>query len=310
MPSDAPLSDHDASGHLTSPYYGYLPTSGVNLLFLVLFGLSTSAHFVQAIRARAWWLLPTVLLAGCGELIGWGAREWSHYAPLAHNPYLIQIVTLIISPTPLIGALFITFGRLSARLGHEYSRLSPRLYSRIFLTCDVVALVVQAAGGAIAAGADDAKGSKLGSNIMLGGIVFQLASLSVFCVLVAEYMFRRIKDKPFTKTMNASGSTETFVPPTIAYRGPIEKPLMHLALGLCMEALFLYIRGIYRTVELADGWDGRVIQTQSLFIIFDGVMVFLTMLTMNIFHPGRLLSASSGAIMKGAIPLSSKVSSV
>lgn len=34
---------------------------------------------------------------------------------------------LIISPTPLIGAFFITFGRLSARIGEQYSRISPRL---------------------------------------------------------------------------------------------------------------------------------------------------------------------------------------
>ncbi|KAI0825088.1 RTA1-like protein [Trametes gibbosa] len=308
MASNAPLSDHDASGHLTSPFYGYLPTSWVNLVFIVLFALSTSLHLVQAIRARAWWLLPTVILAGCGELIGWGSREWSHYAPLAHDPYLIQIVTLIISPTPLIGALFITFGRLSACLGHQYSRLSPRLYSRIFLTCDVIALVVQAAGGAIASGADDAKGSKLGSDIMLGGIVFQLVSLSVFCVLVAEYMFRRIKNRPLRATMRDSDSTQTFVPPTLELPGPIDRPFMQLAFGLGIEALFLYIRGVYRTVELADGWHGRVILTQSLFVVFDGVMVFLTMFTMNIFHPGRLLKSSSGAIMRGAIPLESKVS--
>ncbi len=100
-------------------------------------------HLVQAIRTRTWWLLPTVVLAGSGELIGWGARTWSHYAPLNHDPYVAQyvlspfsawdysqssrIVALIVSPTPLIGALFITFGRLCAQLGHEYSRLSPRL---------------------------------------------------------------------------------------------------------------------------------------------------------------------------------------
>lgn len=40
---------------------------------------------------------------------------------------------------------------------------------------DAVALVVQAAGGAMASSANDVAGSKLGANIMLGGIVFQLS---------------------------------------------------------------------------------------------------------------------------------------
>ena len=67
-------------------------------------------------------------------------------------------------------------------------------------------------------------------------------------------------------------------------------------------------RAIYRTVELADGWTGKVIQTQSLFsksmdepstgglltpaaatVVFDGVMVFSTMLILNICHPGLIL---------------------
>ncbi|EIW64627.1 RTA1 like protein [Trametes versicolor FP-101664 SS1] len=248
-------------------------------------------HVVQLWQTRAWWLLPTVVLAGTGELIGWTGRTWSHYDPLEYNAYLIQTVTLIIAPTPLIGALFITFGRLSARLGQEYSRLSPRLYSRIFFTCDFVALLVQAGGGGIAASTSNIKTSEMGSNIMLGGIIFQLISLSVFCVLVAEYLVRRFKDRPLGKaTMNDSTLTLTDT-----LRGPVEKPMRLLALGLCMEALFLYIRGIYRTVELADGWNGKVIQTQSLFIVFDGVMVFLTMFTLNVFHPGRLLkNAGSG----------------
>ncbi|EIW64628.1 RTA1-like protein [Trametes versicolor FP-101664 SS1] len=304
--SDPAFTDRDASGHLTSPFYGYLPTAWVNDLFLVLFGLSTIFHLVQAIRTRTWWLLPTVVLAGSGEFIGWGARTWSHYAPLNHDPYLAQIITLIVSPTPLIGALFITFGQLSSRLGHEYSRLSPRLYSKIFFTCDIVALLVQAGGGGIASGSSDAS-AKLGSNIMLAGIIFQLASLSVFCILVAEYLIRRIQDKPLKRrTINDSGSAETFV--FSSRMGPIPKPLLQLACGLCAEATFLYIRGIYRTIELADGWQGKIIQTQSLFIVFDGVMVFLTMFSLNVFHPGRLLKAadSESGVEKDIIPMGTR----
>jgi hypothetical protein len=46
--------------------------------------------------------------------------------------------------------------------------------SRIFLACDIVALIVQAAGGAMASSAETSAGSDQGGKIMLGGIVFQL----------------------------------------------------------------------------------------------------------------------------------------
>ncbi|KAH9858164.1 RTA1 like protein [Lenzites betulinus] len=291
MPANHTLSDHDAYGNLTSPFYGYLPTASINQIFLVLFTLTTFLHVAQLVQTRAWWLLPTVVLAGTGELIGWTGRMWSHYDPLEYNPYLIQTVTLIISPTPLIGALFITFGRLSACLGHEYSRLNPRLYSRIFFTCDFVALLVQAVGGGIAASSSNVNTSDMGSNIMLGGIIFQLISLSVFCALVAEYLVRRFKDMPLRKaTSSDSGSIRTLVG---GAGGPVGRPMRLLAVGLCMEATFL---GIYRTIELADGWNGQVIRTQSLFVVFDGVTVFLTMSTLNAFHPGRLLKQAGSGI--------------
>lgn len=44
------------------------------------------------------------------------------------------------------------------------------LDSVIFVCADVVALVIQAAGGGIASGSD----SNLGGNIMLAGIIIQL----------------------------------------------------------------------------------------------------------------------------------------
>ena len=67
-------------------------------------------------------------------------------------------------------------------------------------------------------------------------------------------------------------------------------------------------RSVYRLVELSDGWNGRIIETQWLFgmlsirselaaswakrariDVFDGTMIALAMFTLNIFHPGWLL---------------------
>lgn len=49
-------------------------------------------HLTQAIYYRMWFLLPTVVLAGIGEVLGWSGRVWSAYAPLNQNPYLMQYV--------------------------------------------------------------------------------------------------------------------------------------------------------------------------------------------------------------------------
>ncbi len=47
-------------------------------------------HLLQAVRYRAWWLLPTAVLAALGETLGWSGRLWSSYSPLNQTPFFIQ----------------------------------------------------------------------------------------------------------------------------------------------------------------------------------------------------------------------------
>jgi hypothetical protein len=57
-------------------------------------------------------------------------------------------------------------------------------------------------------------------------------------------------------------------------------------------SIFILIRTIYRVVEFVGGWNGKVNTTQWLFLVFDGIMITLAMLTLNIFHPGVFLRQS------------------
>ncbi|KAI0692283.1 RTA1 like protein-domain-containing protein [Cytidiella melzeri] len=308
--SNATLNSDD---DLTSPY-NYTPTQSVTLIFLVLFAISTGSllvwplnttvdftflvialHLGQAIRFRIWWLLPTAVLAGIGETIGWVARYWSSRNVLNNNAFLMQITTTIISPTPLLAANFIIFARLSSMLGAQYSRLSPRWYSRIFLTCDIIALVIQAAGGGIASSADSVSTQNVGSNVMLAGIVFQLVSLVFFSALMAEFFLRFWISRPLRfAASSADGSSSTLV------RGRQWNLKLKLAaFGLAFSSVLLFIRGVYRTIELADGWNGRIISTQVYFNVLDGAMVVLAMYTLNFFHPGVLLSDGGSSNVSG-----------
>ncbi|TFK93473.1 RTA1-domain-containing protein [Polyporus arcularius HHB13444] len=282
------MSTNEVPLELEVSPYGYIPTRYVCYIFLVLYVVSTVLHLGQALHHRAWWLLPTAVLAGSGEVLGWSARLWSSYSPLAGDPYLMQMVCTIIAPTPLVAALFISFGRLSTRLGEQYGRLSANLYSKVFLTIDLVSLVVQSAGGGIAASTDDHNTSEMGSKIMLAGIILQLVSLSVFAILVAEYLVRYIREAPVRPLLLRGNSSEMTVSDIYTEKRPMESSMKLLILGISMETLFLFIRAIYRTIELADGFNGRIIQTEIYFNVLDGVMVVLAMYTLSVLHPARL----------------------
>ncbi|EPQ52032.1 RTA1-domain-containing protein [Gloeophyllum trabeum ATCC 11539] len=282
-----------------SPYH-YIPTQWVCILFLVLFGISGALHLAEAVLFRLWFLLPTAVLAACGELIGWSGRTWSTLNIPNDTPFLMQLSSTIISPTPLLAAIFVIFGRLTRRLGPQYSRLTPRMYTIIFCTSDVVALVLQAFGGGLASGNSESS-QKLGTKIMLAGIGFQLAILSIFMLLVTEYFVRYHLDRPARAPVAAppvSRSSDTLSPAPYDVqwtangpRGLVDKRLKAMIGAMCFSTLCLFIRSIYRTVELSDGWNGRVIGTQVYFNVLDGTMVFLAMFTLNVFHPGFLLEA-------------------
>ncbi|TDL17312.1 hypothetical protein BD410DRAFT_554524 [Rickenella mellea] len=180
-------------------------------------------------------------------------------------------------------------------LGPQYSRLSPKLYLIIFCTADVVALVVQAVGGGLAS---TAVNPVPGGRIMLGGIVFQLAALITFNILGAEFLWRFYIDRPIKDILTTayppslSSIKDDASPKPTAAKFEFKqstKKLQALMIGMVFSNTCIFIRGVYRTIELSDGWDGRIISTQVYFTVLDGTMILLATVTLSVLHPGYLL---------------------
>ncbi|KAF7300731.1 putative RTA1-like protein [Mycena kentingensis (nom. inval.)] len=273
---------------LPFPYH-YVPTGWICASFVVLFTLSGGAHISQAFRHHTLWLLPTAVFCAVLEIVGWGARLWSSFDPHILLPFKIQIIGTIIGPTPLIAADFIILGRIIQRLGTRYSRLSPRLYSIIFVSCDIPSLFVQAVGATTASvevGREE--DPRHGGNIMLIGISFQMAVLTVYILLASEFMIRYFLDAPVRSdavryhTISTNG------------RGRLTPKLRTLLGALGYNTTCLLIRAIYRTLELKDGFAGRIISTERLFNILDGAMIVFAIVTLNVVHPGTYLAVDDG----------------
>ncbi|KAJ7152906.1 RTA1-domain-containing protein [Mycena filopes] len=263
-------------GTLQISPYGYTPTESVCIMFIVFFGLSTAIHVVQAVQSRLWWLFATAIFAGLLETLGWSARLWSSLSVLQPHPFEIQY------PTPLAAANFTILGAIITRLGPVYSRLGPKRYTTIFLICDVVSLFVQGIGAGIAAKeVIQLKSPKLGSNIMLVGIILQLVTLAGYAVCAGEFLWRFFKDRPLAKHLKDQAVAAT--------PAPLTPRLKLLISGMAFNALCLIIRAIYRVIELRDGFRGHIFQTERYFDVLDGGMITLAIVTFNIAHPGYLL---------------------
>ncbi|KAG2124043.1 RTA1 like protein-domain-containing protein, partial [Suillus clintonianus] len=259
--------------------YHYVPTEWICVLFLVLYSISTVLHLGQAFKYKLWWMIPTATFAGVLEILGWSARFWSSQSPKLLTPFEMQLVGTIIAPTPLVAANFIILGKIITQLGPQYSRLTPKIYTILFCCFDVICLIVQAVGGATAAHAVGAKTSASnGANIMLGGIAAQLFAIVVYVALAIETLLRLKYNAPFRYVDQ----------PRILEKGQsaVSKNLQLMLCSMALCTLCIFIRSVYRTIELANGWAGPVISTERYFDWLDGGLVTLAIYTLNFFHPG------------------------
>lgn len=200
------------------------------------------------------------------ELIGWAGRTWSAKCPYNHDAFLMQITTLIIAPTFFSAGLYVILGQLIHLLGRETTLVSPRAYLFVFCSCDVVSLVVQAVGGGLASVASGKTNgnTKPGTNAMVGGIAFQLGTMTFFALLVLDFLRRTRK---LAMPMN--------------YR----KVLVALFISFTM----IYIRSIYRTIELAQGWEGYLVTHEGFFLGLDAATMVIAVAVFLVFDPASLL---------------------
>ncbi|KAJ3510372.1 hypothetical protein NLJ89_g4716 [Agrocybe chaxingu] len=180
--------------------------------------------------------------------------------------------TTVLGPTPLLAANFVIFGRITRQLGPAYSRIRPRTYTALFCGVDIISLLVQGGGGGIASSAKDDEGAQLGSNVMLGGIIIQVVAIFGFSVTAIEYLVRHNKRLPFRGDIMRDAATADAED---GVRGRFRRELKIMVYALAVSIIVLFIRGIYRVLELADGWDGEIMRTEIYFNIFDAAMIVI-----------------------------------
>ena len=202
-----------SSNHSDGSNYGYTPSEAWCITFIVLFSLTAMVHTAQAVRSKYWVVFPTLVTGALTEILGWSGRLWSNRNIDLVTPFLMQISTqvvpsihcrklirirLIIAPVFFSAWDYTLLGIAISKLGPQYSVVGPRYYLFIFLTADIISLVLQAVGGGQAsAAATSGVPTTSATNIMVSGIIFQLISMVVFVSLGFDFIRRVTRDQPY-----------------------------------------------------------------------------------------------------------------
>jgi len=265
---------------ISSSYYYYRVSLAPNIVFITLFSISLLAFittFALTRRATAFTFAMTsgVIL----EVIGYAGRVSSWKNQWGQTGFLMQIVCLTIAPAFMAGGIYLCLRRIVYAFGPENSRISPEAYTRIFIPCDFFSLILQATGGGMASVASHSNRSPdSGDNIMVAGLAFQVFTLLIFMILCMDFALRTHK-RYKSMGQSAFDQSPAFIKLRESWR------FKGFLVALTLATICIFWRSVYRVVELSEGWTGQLIRRQWLFVGFEGVMVIVACLALNIFHP-------------------------
>lgn len=159
---------------------------------------------------------------------------------------LLLLLLLVIVPLRLKTNVSRCYESIN-NLDRSVSRFAPKLFVWIFIPCDIVSLVLQAAGGALSS-TQAGTGNKSGVKISMAGLILQVITLVIFVGLFIDYVVRY-------RRRSAAGGLQRRVKIFLGF--------------LFLSIIFILIRCIYRVDELQDGYDGPLIRNEPLFMILE-----------------------------------------
>ncbi|KFZ24119.1 hypothetical protein V502_01398 [Pseudogymnoascus sp. VKM F-4520 (FW-2644)] len=189
-------------------------------------------------------------------------------------PYILCVT---IGPAFLSAAIYLCLARVVVVVGEHVSRLRPQTYTVTFMICDLVALLLQAAGGALAS-SSHLDTANMGIRVMMAGLSAHVISLALFITLCSDLAWRvRTHRHELDAQFSALRSTRLF-------------RFGLIALGVATLAIF--IRTCFRVAELSGGFSGPLIQDEVLYMILEGAMIVIASTLLTIGHPGIAFQGS------------------
>jgi len=139
---------------VTSTVYGYYPSLPGNILLCIVFFLCLLLQLYYGIRYKTRGFTIALTIGCFAEALGYIGRILLHSNPWNQSYFDIQICCLVLAPSFLAAGVYLALKGLVIKFGSEKSRLRPGLYPWVFVGCDVVSILMQAAGGGAAATED------------------------------------------------------------------------------------------------------------------------------------------------------------
>ncbi|CEI68899.1 hypothetical protein FVEN_g11967 [Fusarium venenatum] len=255
---------------------GYVPNKGSSYFFTICFAVLFLSAVGIGIWKRTWTYAATLGAGLLLETVGYIGRVQMNPNPWKQSAFQTQICCIIIAPTFICAAIYLTLKHVALALNPSLSRFHPRWYPRVFLPADLSCLIIQAIGGGIAAAAkrDQPDLATNGNRTIIAGVVLQVVVLLAFGTMGADY-YLRVK-KYIHSPEVAPDSLRVWQ----------DKKFRLFGIAVTVAYFSILTRCIYRIAEMAGGWGNHIMQDEPSFLVLDSTLILVTGFCLTAFHPG------------------------
>lgn len=180
-----------------------------------------------------------------------------HDDPFSKFGFKLNVILLTVAPAFLSAGLYVMLKRLVIIFGPEFSRITPNGYAYIFISSDLVSIVLQGVGGSISAVATEKTFLDQGVDIMIAGLASQVFTLTIFAGLCIDFAIKVFRNR------------HMLAQDRLAYMASVKFKLVTGAMTLAF--LCIFARCAYRVAELSGGWGSEIMRKEGEFVVLDSV---------------------------------------
>ncbi|KAK6534179.1 hypothetical protein TWF281_005512 [Arthrobotrys megalospora] len=279
-------SSYDFTSPDSKSTFLYCPSLPGAIVFTVLFGLSTLTHIFQAFYYRKWRLSWVITLGAAWETTAFGLRAAATQNPVSDALGIPSSILIYLSPLLINAYAYMVLGRMVWYYLQDkrVAGIQAKRLTVIFVWLDIIAFLVQLVGASMASFRDTdsnateqekidaANAQKLGLNIYMGGIGFQLFWILVFSGFAWRFRVKAVAERNQGREVHRDSNWK------------------HMLIVLYFTLMMITIRIIFRLVEFSAGsFETKLTKTEAFFFVLEATPMSIACITWNLFHPGRFL---------------------
>ena len=266
-------SDNSPPNDSSWSLYPYHPVKALPILFAVGFLTCGSIMFYQCVSRYGYKRYTVTMTFTCVVWIaGFVCRKVSIYNDQNLEIFVAQYVLLFLGPPLFAGAEYFIFGRVLAYVPY-HTPIHPGRVLTTFIMLDTVVEVLAANGASSNASAKNVNQRKSALDRMLASIILQTVLEVLFFSSVA-FVERRCREA-----------------------NHFPQNLKIVCYILYVTSFMMFVRCIFRIVEgfeerkcaLDNPYCGSVDRHEWFFYVFEVANIFLFVLLLTIFPPGKYL---------------------